>query len=76
MNNDHSPKADEQRLQKLELSLMHLQNDYDQLNQVVIDQANRLEQLKRSVAKLTDQLERAKEPAEARNAEEEKPPHY
>jgi uncharacterized coiled-coil protein SlyX len=68
--------SNEDRLQNLELSLMHLQNDYDQLNEVVIDQAKRLDQLQRSIAKLTDQVQASKQPDEPRDPEAEKPPHY
>ena len=71
-----SSSNNEDRLQKLELSLMHLQNDYDQLNEVVIDQANRLELLQRSISKLTDRVAQSKQPTEPRDPEAEKPPHY
>ena len=71
-----SSSNNEDRLQKLELSLMHLQNDYDQLNEVVIDQANRLELLQLSISKLTDQVAQSKQPTEPRDPEAEKPPHY
>jgi len=67
---------DEDRLQNLELSLMHLQKDYDQLNEVVIDLANRHQQLQQSFAKLTDQLEQSQQPETPRDPEAEKPPHY
>ena len=66
----------EDRLQTLELSLMHLQKDYDQLNEVVIDLANRHEQLQRSFAKLTDQFNESQQPESTRDPESEKPPHY
>jgi uncharacterized coiled-coil protein SlyX len=68
--------TDEDRLQNLELSLMHLQKDYDQLNEVVIDLANRHEQLQKSFVKLTAQLEHAQQAETPRDAESEKPPHY
>ena len=67
---------DEDRLQNLELSLMHLQKDYDQLNEVVIDLANRHEQLQNAYAKLTDQFKESQQPETPRDAESEKPPHY
>ena len=66
----------EARMQNLELSLMHLQKDYDQLNEVVIDLANRHEQLKQSFAKLTDQFNESQQPETPRDPEAEKPPHY
>ena len=67
-----------QRLNKLESSLAYLQNDYDQLNAAVLENTNRLEQLKGLVDRLTLRFDAASAQvgAEPRNAEDEKPPHY
>ncbi len=71
-----SSSNNEDRLQKLELSLMHLQNDYDQLNEVVIELANKNERLQQAFAKLTDQFKESQRPESPRDPESEKPPHY
>ena len=55
---------------------MHLQKDYDQLNEVVIDLANRHEKLQQSFTKLTDQFNETQQPETPRDPESEKPPHY
>ena len=71
-------EKDAQRLNKLESTLAYLQNDYDQLNAAVLENTNRLEQLKGLVERLTLRLDAALDQAgaEPRNAEDEKPPHY
>ncbi len=64
------------RLTELETSLMHLQSDYDSLNDVVLENAKRLDKLSSLLQKLTSRIEAVTEPVEQRNAEDEKPPHY
>ena len=66
-----------ERLNSLEASLSYLQNDYDQLNETVLENTKRLEQLKLAVERLTARLDQAGSQAdEVRNLEDEKPPHY
>ena len=66
-----------ERLNSLEASLSYLQNDYDQLNETVLENTKRLEQLKLAVERLTARLEQSGSQAnETRNLEDEKPPHY
>ena len=66
-----------ERLNSLEASLSYLQNDYDQLNETVLENTKRLEQLKKAVERLTARLEQsASQGDEVRNLEDEKPPHY
>ena len=65
------------RLTELETSMMHLQNDYDSLNEVVLENARRLEKLTGMLQRLTERVDSsAAESAVPRNAEDEKPPHY
>lgn len=64
------------RLQAVETSMMHLQKDYDSLNEVVLENVRRMEQLAKSVQRLTDRLDSAAESPTERNAEDERPPHY
>ena len=66
-----------ERLNSVESSLAYLQNDYDQLNETVLENTKRLEQLKLAVERLTARLAQAGSQAdEVRNLEDEKPPHY
>ena len=65
------------RVGQLEFQLAHLQRDYDQLNEVVTDQSNRIEQLNRQIANLESGLTEIKQAAETDvNLFDEKPPHY
>lgn len=66
----------EKRITDLESSLMHLQNDYDTLNQVVLENANRLEKLSALIAQLNQRLDAASSESNTGNLEDEKPPHY
>jgi len=66
-----------ERLNSLESSLSYLQNDYDQLNETVLENTKRLEQLKLAVERLTSRMDQAgSQTPEVRNLEDEKPPHY
>ena len=66
-----------ERLNSLESSLAYLQNDYDQLNETVLENTKRLEQLKLAVERLTSRMDQAgSQTREVRNLEDEKPPHY
>lgn len=63
-----------ERLQKVEASLAHLENQVEQLNEVVIEQGKLIERMKKelqkqSVAMRTMELERMK-------SNNPKPPHY
>ena len=68
---DHTTSA---RLEKLEFNLAHLEHQFEQLNHVVIEQADLLKRLQTQQRKLgqtieTIELERVK-------ATDSKPPHY
>ncbi len=65
-----------QRVTGLESTLMHLQKDYDALNDVVLENANRLEKTSALIQQLTARLEAASNDAAPRKLEDEKPPHY
>jgi SlyX protein len=63
-----------ERLQKMEASLAHLENQVEQLNEVVIEQGKLIERMKKEVQKQsaalgTMELERMK-------SNNPKPPHY
>jgi len=63
-----------ERLQKMEATLAHLENQVEQLNEVVIEQGKLIERMKKEVQKQsaalgTMELERMK-------SNNPKPPHY
>ena len=65
------------RLNGLESSLTYLQNDYEQLNETVLENTKRLEQIKLAVDRLVLRIEQSgSQTTEVRNLEDEKPPHY
>jgi len=65
------------RLTALESSMMHLQNDYDSLNEAVLENTRRLEKLVVMLERLTQRVDAASaDGSTPRNAEDEKPPHY
>jgi uncharacterized coiled-coil protein SlyX len=63
-----------QRLNDLELHTMHMQKDFETLNQVVLEQGKKLDQLLERLKRLTGQL--AIVQASMPEAPDEKPPHY
>ena len=69
--------SQKERVTGLESTLMHLQNDYDALNEVVLENANRLEKMSSMIQLLTARLESVSSNDVApRKLEDEKPPHY
>ena len=64
------------RIMELELQLMHLQKDFESLNDVVLEQHRRLEEHQRIIDGLIRKLETGSGDPDQRNPEDEKPPHY
>jgi uncharacterized coiled-coil protein SlyX len=64
----------EERLQKLEFALAHLERMYDQLNQVIIEQGHTIRHLQIQQARMASTIE-AQE-LERIRATNPKPPHY
>lgn len=79
-NSQNSNSADSdlqaRRLTALETSLMHLQNDYESLNEAVLENAHRLDRLAKLLQRLTDRFEAASDSDPERDPLDEKPPHY
>ena len=69
-------RTNEKRLTDLESSLMHLQNYFEALNEVVLDHANRIEQMAKAMQRMADRLQAVSETEPERDAEDEIPPHY
>jgi SlyX protein len=64
------------RVQQLEMMLMHLQHDVEQLNAVILSQQNEIRALRALVERFEGRLEDAMRDPEVRDLEAEKPPHY
>ncbi len=66
------------RLTQLEIQLAHVQRLYEQLNEVVTEEAMRADKLQRKVDALTMQLKDIKQKSTEPTGDprEEKPPHY
>jgi SlyX protein len=70
--NDHGD-----RITELEVQLAHLQRLYEQLNEVVTEQAMRADRRDRRIVELQDQLKALKTKSEPESDPlDEKPPHY
>ncbi len=71
-----SNDRDSDRMTELEFSMMHLQKDFESLNEVVLQNGKRMDELKSLIQRLSDRLDASLDPAEPRSLEDEKPPHY
>ena len=67
--NDHT-----ERIEKLEAHVAHLERQIDQLNEVVIQQSQELDRLKKQVGRVSQTLENAE--LERIKSVDTKPPHY
>ncbi len=56
--------------------MMHLQNDYESLNEVVLENVHRLEKMRLIIERLESRLQANSEAEPERKAEDEVPPHY
>lgn len=65
-----------ERITNLETAIMHLQNDFEVLNEVVLENGRRLDDLQSLLQRLTDKFESQPADETERDPEEEKPPHY
>ncbi|MCC9602484.1 SlyX family protein [Stieleria sp. JC731] len=66
-----------ERLVEVETQLAHLQRQYDELNQVVVDQSRYIDRLTRQILKWEQELDRVKSAVDPQiNMTDEKPPHY
>ena len=65
------------RIDELEFQFAHLQRIYDQLNEVVTEQADGIDRLTRRVTSLETQYAELKQASDATDDPlDEKPPHY
>lgn len=66
---------DHQRIVEMEMSLTHLQRDFDALNAVVLEQQSAIEAMSMQILQLKSKLDASNDP-EVRDPESERPPHY
>ena len=66
----------EKRATDLEMSVAHLQHDLETIEKAVLDNTEKLDKVLSAIARLTQKVSTTGEPAEERNLEDEKPPHY
>ena len=66
------------RFEALETLTMHLQNDFEQLNEVILKQQAEIQELQSQLVRLEGRLdEQAATASESpRTLEDDKPPHY
>lgn len=69
-------ESENQRLIELESTVMHLQNNLEQLNQVIIDQNQEIDKLRLEIIRLDGKIQTAEAGPENRSLEDERPPHY
>lgn len=69
MNDDHSP-----RLERIESTLAHLERQFEELNQVVIDQARIIKRLQSQQQRIAETVENSE--LERIKGTNSKPPHY
>ena len=68
-------RSNQDRIVDAEMALTHLQQDYESLNEVVLEQQKTIEQLSIEIQRLQTKVESNADP-EVRDAESERPPHY
>ncbi len=64
------------RIQSLEMLVMHLQHDIEQLNSVILSQHGEIRALRALIERFESQLASALTDPEVRDIEQERPPHY
>ncbi|HEX6962717.1 MAG TPA: SlyX family protein [Lacipirellula sp.] len=75
MNSENTPHI-QNRVQAVEERLMFQQRLLDELNEVVLGQQKRLDDLVRQIGKLADALQRLADASPGGELPHEKPPHY
>ena len=71
----HTQRLDK-RVTDLEMSVTHLQKDFETLNEAVLDQSKQLNQISNQLQRLLSRIESAEDGPEVRDPLAEKPPHY
>ena len=61
---------------RMESPLAHLQQDIEQINKSLTYQMQRLQEMDQRFTRIERELELVSQPAENRDPQQEKPPHY
>ncbi|MEM0926852.1 MAG: SlyX family protein [Planctomycetota bacterium] len=68
---------DKERITKLEISLAHLQRQYEILNEVIVEQSKELDRMRKQVQKWERAVESLKHRLDGPSEPlDDKPPHY
>jgi uncharacterized coiled-coil protein SlyX len=70
------PSSLEDRLEKIETALAHLQHDIDSLNASLMNHFRRLQEYELRFGRIEGELEMQSESTEKRDPGHERPPHY
>lgn len=68
--------TDNSRVTELEILITHMQEDFRQLNSVVLAQQAQIDELEKTIVRLTEKVEKIGEEPESRDPVQERPPHY
>ncbi len=71
-----SQGSTEDRLERIESVLAHLQHDVDSLNASLLSQYRRLQEFESRFARLESEIQVESDSADRRDAASERPPHY
>lgn len=71
-----SQGSTEDRLERIESVLAHLQHDVDSLNASLLNQYRRLQEFESRFARLESEIQVESDSADRRDAASERPPHY
>ncbi len=69
-------RSNEDRLERIESALAHLQHDVDGLNVSLLNQLRRLQEFESRFLRLESELQVESDPREHGQADSERPPHY
>ena len=73
---NNSGGAPEERLQRIESALAHLQHDVDSLNESLSTHFRRLQKFEERFVRIEHEIEALHEDPEVRDPDSERPPHY
>ena len=73
---NESNELSESKITNVEMSVAHLQHDLETLEKAVLDNTEKLDKVLAALKRLTEKVAATPDPAEARNLEDERPPHY
>lgn len=71
-----SAVSTDDRLERIESVLAHLQHDVDSLNASLLNQYRRLQEFEARFVRLESELQVETDSADRRDASSERPPHY